>query len=134
MPNIVIIGTQWGDEGKGKIVDLLSDDADLVVMGAYGHSRLRELFLGGATRHVLQSDLDVSLLEFPRPAFSDAHDASRPPASSMNFSITTSGFEPPPFDPTAIDPTVLHLHGNNMLERWDGTIRLDTSSQTFEII
>lgn len=31
MANLVIIGTQWGDEGKGKIVDLLAEDADLVV-------------------------------------------------------------------------------------------------------
>lgn len=30
MPNIVIIGTQWGDEGKGKIVDLLAEKADIV--------------------------------------------------------------------------------------------------------
>ncbi len=30
MPNIVIIGTQWGDEGKGKIVDLLAENADIV--------------------------------------------------------------------------------------------------------
>jgi nucleotide-binding universal stress UspA family protein len=28
--------------------------ADLIVMGAYGHSRLRELVLGGATRHILE--------------------------------------------------------------------------------
>ena len=31
MANIVIIGTQWGDEGKGKIVDLLAEHADVVV-------------------------------------------------------------------------------------------------------
>ena len=31
MPNLVVIGSQWGDEGKGKIVDILSRDADLVV-------------------------------------------------------------------------------------------------------
>ncbi len=31
MANIVIIGTQWGDEGKGKIVDLLAEHADMVV-------------------------------------------------------------------------------------------------------
>lgn len=30
MPGLVIVGTQWGDEGKGKIVDILSRDADLV--------------------------------------------------------------------------------------------------------
>ena len=31
MANIVIVGTQWGDEGKGKIVDLLAEFADIVV-------------------------------------------------------------------------------------------------------
>jgi len=30
MPNRVVVGTQWGDEGKGKIVDLLTEDADVV--------------------------------------------------------------------------------------------------------
>ncbi|HEY3347569.1 MAG TPA: adenylosuccinate synthetase, partial [Nitrospirota bacterium] len=30
MANIVIIGTQWGDEGKGKLVDLLTAEADVV--------------------------------------------------------------------------------------------------------
>ncbi|MGH3110757.1 MAG: adenylosuccinate synthetase, partial [Gaiellaceae bacterium] len=30
MPATVIVGAQWGDEGKGKIVDLLAQDADLV--------------------------------------------------------------------------------------------------------
>jgi adenylosuccinate synthase len=31
MPNVVIVGTQWGDEGKGKIVDILSNQSDIVV-------------------------------------------------------------------------------------------------------
>lgn len=31
MPNVVIVGTQWGDEGKGKIVDILSNESDIVV-------------------------------------------------------------------------------------------------------
>ena len=31
MPNTVVVGTQWGDEGKGKVVDLLTARADLVV-------------------------------------------------------------------------------------------------------
>lgn len=31
MPNLVVVGVQWGDEGKGKIVDILARDADLVV-------------------------------------------------------------------------------------------------------
>ena len=29
MPNTVLIGAQWGDEGKGKIVDVLTEEADL---------------------------------------------------------------------------------------------------------
>ncbi|TAE98459.1 MAG: hypothetical protein EAZ78_24220, partial [Oscillatoriales cyanobacterium] len=31
MANVVVIGAQWGDEGKGKITDLLSKSADIVV-------------------------------------------------------------------------------------------------------
>ncbi len=31
MPGIVVVGSQWGDEGKGKIVDLFSSEADIVV-------------------------------------------------------------------------------------------------------
>ena len=38
MSNIVIVGTQWGDEGKGKIVDWLSEKADLVVRFQGGHN------------------------------------------------------------------------------------------------
>ena len=38
MSNIVVVGTQWGDEGKGKIVDWLSKKADLVVRFQGGHN------------------------------------------------------------------------------------------------
>ena len=31
MPGIVIVGAQWGDEGKGKVIDLLAERADMVV-------------------------------------------------------------------------------------------------------
>ena len=36
--NIVVVGTQWGDEGKGKIVDLLTNQADAVVRFQGGHN------------------------------------------------------------------------------------------------
>ncbi len=42
-----------GDVGRGLLADAGSEGADLVVMGAYTHSRLRQLILGGVTRHVL---------------------------------------------------------------------------------
>lgn len=39
----------------GRALDEATADADLLVMGAFGHSRLRDFFLGGATRHVLEN-------------------------------------------------------------------------------
>ena len=38
MKNVVVVGSQWGDEGKGKIVDWLSSDADVVVRFQGGHN------------------------------------------------------------------------------------------------
>jgi adenylosuccinate synthase len=38
MSNLVVVGTQWGDEGKGKIVDLLTEQADVVVRFAGGNN------------------------------------------------------------------------------------------------
>jgi adenylosuccinate synthase len=38
MPNVVIVGLQWGDEGKGKIVDFLSEKADVVARFQGGHN------------------------------------------------------------------------------------------------
>ena len=37
MKNIVVVGSQWGDEGKGKIVDWLSEQADIVIRFQGGH-------------------------------------------------------------------------------------------------
>lgn len=44
------------------VAEALEMDADLICMGAYGHSRLRELALGGATRDMLRGPLPVSVL------------------------------------------------------------------------
>ena len=38
MKNVVVVGSQWGDEGKGKIVDWLSDQADIVIRFQGGHN------------------------------------------------------------------------------------------------
>ena len=45
--NIVVLGTQWGDEGKGKIVDLLSRDVDAVVRFQGGHNAGHTLVIDG---------------------------------------------------------------------------------------
>ena len=49
MANVVVVGSQWGDEGKGKIVDWLSEQADVVVRFQGGHNAGHTLVIDGAT-------------------------------------------------------------------------------------
>ena len=49
MTNVVVVGTQWGDEGKGKIVDWLSARADIVVRFQGGHNAGHTLVVDGST-------------------------------------------------------------------------------------
>ena len=47
MPNVVVVGAQWGDEGKGKIVDLLTEHAQVVVRFQGGNNAGHTLVVGG---------------------------------------------------------------------------------------
>jgi adenylosuccinate synthase len=49
MANVVVVGAQWGDEGKGKIVDWLSEQADVVVRFQGGHNAGHTLVVNGVT-------------------------------------------------------------------------------------
>ena len=49
MKNVVVVGSQWGDEGKGKIVDWLSSEADVVVRFQGGHNAGHTLVIDGVT-------------------------------------------------------------------------------------
>jgi len=49
MRNVVVVGSQWGDEGKGKIVDWLSSEADIVVRFQGGHNAGHTLVIEGVT-------------------------------------------------------------------------------------
>ena len=49
MANVVVVGSQWGDEGKGKIVDWLSEQADVVVRFQGGHNAGHTLVIDGKT-------------------------------------------------------------------------------------
>ena len=49
MANVVVVGAQWGDEGKGKIVDWLSERAEVVVRFQGGHNAGHTLVIGNAT-------------------------------------------------------------------------------------
>jgi adenylosuccinate synthase len=52
MPNVVIVGAQWGDEGKGKIIDLLSENADAVVRYQGGNNAGHTVVIEGR-KHIL---------------------------------------------------------------------------------
>ena len=49
MANVVVMGAQWGDEGKGKIVDWLSERADIIVRFQGGHNAGHTLVINGVT-------------------------------------------------------------------------------------
>ena len=49
MKNVAVVGSQWGDEGKGKIVDWLSSEADIVVRFQGGHNAGHTLVIEGTT-------------------------------------------------------------------------------------
>jgi adenylosuccinate synthase len=49
MSNVTVVGAQWGDEGKGKIVDWLSEKADVVIRFQGGHNAGHTLVVGGIT-------------------------------------------------------------------------------------
>src|SRR5436189_6237804 len=46
MQNIIVLGAQWGDEGKGKVVDLLSERFDIVARYQGGHNAGHTVFIG----------------------------------------------------------------------------------------
>ncbi len=49
MKNVAVVGSQWGDEGKGKIVDWLSEQADVVIRFQGGHNAGHTLVINGVT-------------------------------------------------------------------------------------
>jgi adenylosuccinate synthase len=46
MPNTILVGAQWGDEGKGKIIDVLTEEADVVVRSQGGNNAGHTVFIG----------------------------------------------------------------------------------------
>lgn len=52
MANTILVGAQWGDEGKGKIIDVLTDDADIVVRTQGGNNAGHTVYIG-RERYVL---------------------------------------------------------------------------------
>ena len=59
MSSVTVVGSQWGDEGKGKIVDVLSEQADVIVRFQGGHNAGHTLVVDGTTYklHLLPSGI-----------------------------------------------------------------------------
>ena len=62
MQKLVVVGTQWGDEGKGKIVDLLSEKVDMVIRFGGGNNAGHTLVVDGRKiiLHLIRRLLDDS--------------------------------------------------------------------------
>ena len=52
MKNVAVVGSQWGDEGKGKIVDWLSEQADVVIRFQGGHNAGHTLVIDLSLIHI----------------------------------------------------------------------------------
>ena len=59
MANTILVGAQWGDEGKGKIIDVLTEKADIVVRYAGGNNAGHTVFIG-KKKYVLHSSRPAS--------------------------------------------------------------------------
>ena len=57
MKNIVVVGSQWGDEGKGKIVDWLSEQADIVIRFQGGHNAGHTLVIDIKQKILMELDV-----------------------------------------------------------------------------
>ena len=81
--NVVVLGTQWGDEGKGKIVDLLTDQAAAVVRFQGGHNAGHTLVIEGqkTVLHLIPSGI---LRDQARRATSPACTAVIPEAKEQD--------------------------------------------------
>ena len=56
MNNVAVIGSQWGDEGKGKIVDWLSEKADVIIRFQGGHNAGHTLVVDNVTYKLILLD------------------------------------------------------------------------------
>ena len=68
MTALVVVGTQWGDEGKGKIVDLLTEQADAVVRYQGGNNAGHTVMYGDCLLYTSPSPRDGLLSRMPSSA------------------------------------------------------------------
>src|SRR5258706_309616 len=73
MANVIILGSQWGDEGKGKIVDLFADRFDIVARYQGGHNAGHTVFIG-EKKYILKLIPSGIVRELDLPAIRDEYE------------------------------------------------------------
>ena len=83
MSSIVVVGTQWGDEGKGKITDFLAEQADVIARFSGGNNAGHTIQFGGETYklHLVPSGIFYNCLLYTSPSPRDKRQ-SRMPSSA----------------------------------------------------
>jgi hypothetical protein len=107
MANVVVVGAQWGDEGKGKIVDWLSSQADVVVRFQGGHNAGHTLVIDGKS--------STSCRCCPRASCAPASSRSSATASSSIPGIWSRKIERLRKQGVAISPVNLRIADNATL-------------------
>ena len=79
MKNIVVVGSQWGDEGKGKIVDWLSEQADIVIRFQGGH------LMSNTVQDIFVSKSDIKIFNSKRYKTKNTHGTG----CTLSSAITT---------------------------------------------
>ena len=69
MANTILVGAQWGDEGKGKIIDVLTAQADIVVRSQGGNNAGHTVIHRGTTYilHLIPSGIFIAVCADSRP-------------------------------------------------------------------
>ena len=120
MANVVVVGSQWGDEGKGKIVDWLSEQADIVVRFQGGHNAGHTLVIPKAPARNI---IDIKVEDYLHVAR-----ATHKIAAAAKKAFDADGVTIQQFNETAGGQVVFHLH-QHVMPRHDGVALLPPASR-----
>ncbi|MFH2042811.1 MAG: adenylosuccinate synthase [Acidobacteriota bacterium] len=129
MANLVVLGTQWGDEGKGKIIDLLTPSFDMVARYQGGHNAGHTVYVGG--KKVILHLLPSGILHPDKMCFIGNGVVVHPPAllkeiaELEDFGISVDGRLR--ISPNAHLILPYHLQQESISEQAGGTFQIGTT-------
>ena len=87
MPATVVVGTQWGDEGKGKLTDLMSRDMDMVVRYQGGHNAGHRIVVNDQAFALASASLRQALQDMPELTEASKHIMIEETKEGLNIDI-----------------------------------------------